>query len=49
MTISADISSPDGADPPVTATLDAFGRIDALICDHGCRTSAPFSNNTTER
>ena len=34
-TISADVGSPDRAESAVAATLESFGRLDALICNHG--------------
>ena len=41
VTISADVGSPDGAESAVAAALDAFGRLDTLICNHGVGASAP--------
>lgn len=47
-TISADVGSPDGAESAVAATLEAFGRLDALICNHGVGASAPVGDDTPE-
>jgi NAD(P)-dependent dehydrogenase (short-subunit alcohol dehydrogenase family) len=47
-TVSADVGSPDGAESAVAATLDAFGRLDTLICNHGVGASAPVGDDTPE-
>jgi NAD(P)-dependent dehydrogenase (short-subunit alcohol dehydrogenase family) len=48
VTISADVGSPDGAESAVAAALDAFGRLDTLICNHGVGASAPVGDDTPE-
>ena len=48
VTISADVGSPDGAESAVAATVEAFGRLDALICNHGVGASAPVGDDTPE-
>src|SRR5438552_7705025 len=40
LSISADVATTDGSDSAVAATLEAFGRLDALICNHGVGASA---------
>ena len=47
-TISADVGSPDGAESAVAATVESFGRLDALICNHGVGASAPVGDDTPE-
>jgi NAD(P)-dependent dehydrogenase (short-subunit alcohol dehydrogenase family) len=47
-TISADVGSPDGAEHAVAATVEAFGRLDTLICNHGVGASAPVADDTPE-
>jgi meso-butanediol dehydrogenase / (S,S)-butanediol dehydrogenase / diacetyl reductase len=48
VTISADVGSPDGAESAVAATLEAFGSLDTLICNHGVGASAPVGDETPE-
>jgi meso-butanediol dehydrogenase/(S,S)-butanediol dehydrogenase/diacetyl reductase len=46
--ISADVGDPDDAERAIAATLEAFGGLDALICNHGVGASAPVGEDTPE-
>src|SRR2546421_5411511 len=47
--VSADVGTTDGAVSAVSAVIDAFGRLDALVCSHGVAYSAPVGDETLER
>jgi meso-butanediol dehydrogenase / (S,S)-butanediol dehydrogenase / diacetyl reductase len=46
--VSADVGTPEGASRAVTAAMDVFRRLDALVCSHGVGTSAPVGDETPE-
>src|SRR6266446_971285 len=46
--ISADVGDPDEAGRAIAAATDAFGRLDALVCNHGVGESAPVGDETPE-
>ena len=48
LSVSADVATPHGADGAVASALDAFGRLDALICNHGISASAAVGEDTPE-
>src|ERR1700741_4521286 len=48
VTVSADVGTPEGAARAVTGTVDAFGRLDTLVCNHGVGTSAAVGDDTPE-
>ncbi len=48
LSISADVGTPDGSDSAVASALDAFGHLDALICNHGVGDSAAVGDDTPE-
>ncbi len=47
--ISADVGDPADAAAAVSATIDAFGRLDTLICNHGVGDSGPAADDSPER
>jgi meso-butanediol dehydrogenase / (S,S)-butanediol dehydrogenase / diacetyl reductase len=48
ISISADVGDPAGSDEAITTAVDAFGRLDALICNHGVGDSAAVGDDTPE-
>ncbi len=46
--ISADVGTQDGSETSITTTLAAFGRLDALVCNHGVGASAAVGDETLE-
>lgn len=46
--ISGDVSTPDGAERAAAATVEAHGRLDVLVCNHGVGESAPVGDDTPE-
>jgi meso-butanediol dehydrogenase/(S,S)-butanediol dehydrogenase/diacetyl reductase len=46
--VSADVSTPGGAERVVGATLAAHGRLDVLVCNHGVGDSLPVGDDTPE-
>src|SRR5579859_6766902 len=48
-TISGDVSTPDGAQRAVACAVEAHGRLDVLVCNHGVGSSALFDQETPEQ
>jgi meso-butanediol dehydrogenase/(S,S)-butanediol dehydrogenase/diacetyl reductase len=46
--VSADVSSPQGAERAVAAAMDAHGRLDVLVCNHGVGDAVPVGEDTLE-
>lgn len=46
--LAADVSTPEGAEQVVDATLAAHGRLDVLVCNHGVGDSLPVGEDTPE-
>ena len=46
--VAADVSTPEGAERVVGATLAAHGRLDVLVCNHGVGDSLPVGEDTPE-
>lgn len=46
--VSADVSTPGGAERVVGDTLAAHGRLDVLVCNHGVGDSLPVGDDTPE-
>jgi NAD(P)-dependent dehydrogenase (short-subunit alcohol dehydrogenase family) len=46
--ISGDVSTPDGAARAAVATVEAHGRLDVLVCNHGVGESVPVDEDTPE-
>jgi meso-butanediol dehydrogenase/(S,S)-butanediol dehydrogenase/diacetyl reductase len=46
--IAGDLSTPEGADQAVSATLGAHRRLDVLVCNHGVGDSEPVGDETPE-
>jgi NAD(P)-dependent dehydrogenase (short-subunit alcohol dehydrogenase family) len=46
--VPADVSTPDGAEQVVGATLAAHSRLDVLVCNHGVGDSLPVGDDTPE-
>jgi NAD(P)-dependent dehydrogenase (short-subunit alcohol dehydrogenase family) len=46
--ISGDVSTPDGAERAVAATVEAHGGLDVLVCNHGVGASVPVDEDTPE-
>jgi meso-butanediol dehydrogenase/(S,S)-butanediol dehydrogenase/diacetyl reductase len=46
--ISADVSSPVGADQAADAAINAYGRLDVLVCNHGVGDSLPAGEDTLQ-
>jgi NAD(P)-dependent dehydrogenase (short-subunit alcohol dehydrogenase family) len=46
--IPGDISTPEGAEHAVSATVDALLRLDVLVCNHGVGDSAPVGEETPD-
>lgn len=46
--IPGDVGTPEGARAAVEAVVGRFGRLDALICNHGVGDSAPVGDETPE-
>ncbi|HEY6396441.1 MAG TPA: SDR family oxidoreductase [Solirubrobacteraceae bacterium] len=46
--ISADVGTQDGAATALTSAVAAFGRLDALVCNHGVGASAAVGDETLE-
>jgi meso-butanediol dehydrogenase/(S,S)-butanediol dehydrogenase/diacetyl reductase len=46
--LAADVSTPEGAEQVVGATLAAHGRLDVLVCNHGVGDSLPVGEDTPE-
>lgn len=46
--VAVDVSTPDGAEQVVGATLAAHGRLDVLVCNHGVGDSLPVAEDTPE-
>jgi meso-butanediol dehydrogenase/(S,S)-butanediol dehydrogenase/diacetyl reductase len=48
VTVPADVGTPDGAERAIEGAVGAFGRLDALVCNHGVGNSAPVRDDTPE-
>jgi NAD(P)-dependent dehydrogenase (short-subunit alcohol dehydrogenase family) len=48
MPVPADVSTPEGAEQVVGATLAAHSRLDVLVCNHGVGNSLPVGDDTPE-
>jgi meso-butanediol dehydrogenase/(S,S)-butanediol dehydrogenase/diacetyl reductase len=48
VTVPADVGTPDGAERAIEGTVSEFGRLDALVCNHGVGVSAPVRDETPE-
>jgi meso-butanediol dehydrogenase / (S,S)-butanediol dehydrogenase / diacetyl reductase len=46
--IAADLSTPEGAERAVGATVEALGALDVLVCNHGIGESLPVGDDTPE-
>jgi meso-butanediol dehydrogenase/(S,S)-butanediol dehydrogenase/diacetyl reductase len=46
--IAGDLSTPEGADQAISATLAAHRRLDVLVCNHGVGDSEPVGDETPE-
>ncbi len=46
--VVADLSTGEGAEHAVSATVEAFGRLDVLVCNHGIGDSRPVGEETPE-
>ncbi len=46
--VRADVSTPEGAEQAVGATVAAHGRLDVLVCNHGVGDSLPVGDDTPE-
>jgi meso-butanediol dehydrogenase/(S,S)-butanediol dehydrogenase/diacetyl reductase len=46
--IAGDLSTPEGAEQAITATLAAHRRLDVLVCNHGVGDSQPVGDETPE-
>jgi len=48
VSVQADVGTPDGAERAIAGAVNAFGRLDALVCNHGVGVSAPVAEETPE-
>jgi meso-butanediol dehydrogenase/(S,S)-butanediol dehydrogenase/diacetyl reductase len=48
VTVSADVGTPEGSASALAGAVDAFGRLDTLVCNHGVGTSAAVGDDTPE-
>jgi meso-butanediol dehydrogenase / (S,S)-butanediol dehydrogenase / diacetyl reductase len=48
VTVPGDVGTPDGAESAIKDAVRAFGRLDALVCNHGVGISAPVAEDTPE-
>jgi meso-butanediol dehydrogenase / (S,S)-butanediol dehydrogenase / diacetyl reductase len=46
--IAGDVSTPEGAQRAVAATVEAHGQLDVLVCNHGVGDSTPVDEDTPE-
>jgi meso-butanediol dehydrogenase / (S,S)-butanediol dehydrogenase / diacetyl reductase len=46
--IAADVGTPDGSDRAIEGTVNAFGGLDTLVCNHGIGDSAAVGDDTPE-
>ena len=46
--VAADLSTPEGTERAVQATIEAFGSLDVLVCNHGVADSLPAGDDTPE-
>ncbi len=46
--IPADVGTPDGSDRAIEGAVNAFGGLDALVCNHGTGDSAAVGDDTPE-
>ena len=46
--LAGDVSTPEGAEQVVAATVAAHGRLDVLVCNHGVGDSLPVGEDTPE-
>lgn len=46
--VAADLSTPEGTESAVQATIEEFGALDVLVCNHGVADSLPVGDDTPE-